>query len=106
MEWWARPLLGAAALDYGGAMSADRPDWNDDEVRNAWGLIGLYKLKPGDEHPTRKGWFLTDQLGPRQEPLWYKPPSKLGVIIRRAAMALYVLMIGGAVLATVLFGDG
>lgn len=87
-------------------MSNESPDWSDQEVRDAWTLIGLYKLQPGDEHPTKKGWFLTDQLGARKEPLWYKPPSRFSVWVQKVAFWLWVGFIGlgiaGVVLAHIL----
>lgn len=87
-------------------MTKESPDWSDQEVRDAWTLIGLYKLQPGDEHPTKKGWFLTDQLGSRKEPLWYKPPSRFSSIVQKVALWMWVgfIVMGiiGAVLAHIL----
>ncbi len=83
-------------------MTKESPDWSDQEVRDAWTLIGLYKLQPGDEHPTKKGWFLTDKLGSRKEPLWYKPPSRLSVWVRRIALWTWIGLIGTGIVVSLL----
>lgn len=46
-------------------------------------------LRVGDEHPIRKGWYLTDKIGRKGEVLWYKPPSTFSKWVRRVALATY-----------------
>lgn len=36
---------------------------------------GPYKV--GDEHRERRGWYLTNKVNRRGEPLWWKPPGKI-----------------------------
>lgn len=49
-----------------------KPNLDDPEVRQAWELIALWNLHPGDEHPTKKGWILQREIGPFGEPMWFK----------------------------------
>jgi|GEM_PF-6811732 len=51
----------------------------------------------GDEHPTRKGWFLTDRTDRHGNPLWYKPPGKLSRGFYLWGLWTYRLMFGAAV---------
>ena len=50
-------------------------------------------LRVGDEHPTQKGWFLTDQVDRRGRPLWYKPPHVAWKIIRTACWVIVGLLV-------------
>lgn len=75
-------------------------DW---DVKEAWVFVHLHRVAVGDEHPTRKGWFLKEEIGPRCEPLWYRPPSRLGIWLRRAALAVYVGLMAFAVIGTIAF---
>jgi hypothetical protein len=58
-----------------------RPDLKDPEVRQAWEMVALWDLHPGDEHPTRKGWILQKEIGPNGEPMWFKahPPWRQAI---------------------------
>lgn len=47
-------------------------------------------LRVGDEHPIRKGWYLTDKVGRQGEPLWYQPPSTFSKWVRRSAWVIYL----------------
>ena len=46
------------------------------DVAEAWAFVAIHEVAVGDEHPTRKGWFLVEELGARGEPMWYRPPSR------------------------------
>lgn len=61
---------------------------------------GPYRV--GDEHRERRGWFLTDKIGKHGEPLWYKPPSRVWVWIRRACYAIWFGCIALGVLGMIL----
>lgn len=76
----------------------------DEDVKTAWLFVALHDLHPGDEHPDRKGWFLQYERGPRDEPMWYRPPSRGGVWIQRAAWVIYVAIIGVGVAFAVILG--
>lgn len=54
----------------------------DQDVAEAWAFVALHEVWIGDEHPTRKGWFLADELGRRGEPMWYKPPHRLSLVAK------------------------
>lgn len=60
-------------------------------------------MRAGDEHPTRKGWFLTDiyRKGVRQ---WYRPPGLISRWIRRIAIVLWLGMILTGIIATIVSG--
>lgn len=62
-------------------------------------------MRPGDEHPRHPGWFFVGTRGRRGEWLWYKPPGLISRWIRRIAAWLYVLMIGSAMIAAMLFDN-
>lgn len=64
-------------------------------------MVWLWSLRPGDEHPVRKGWYLMDFEGKRGEPLWYKPPSRFGVLLRAGALRVYIAMMVIAVLCVI-----
>ena len=59
-------------------------------------------LRVGDEHPTRKGWYLTDKVSRKGEALWYKPPSAPSKWIRRVALALFALLMALGILGAIL----
>lgn len=59
-------------------------------------------LRVGDEHPIRKGWYLTDKLGKRGEPLWYQPPSPASKWVRRIALILFGLMMAAGILGALM----
>lgn len=44
----------------------------DSDVRSAWLLVAAHDLHPGDPHPTKRGWVLAEDLGPRGEPVFYR----------------------------------
>ncbi|MET3526183.1 hypothetical protein [Phenylobacterium koreense] len=48
-------------------------------------------LRVGDEHPTQKGWYLTDKVDRHGNTLWYKPPSAFSRWVRRVALVLFCL---------------
>jgi hypothetical protein len=75
----------------------------DSEVRTAWLFVAAHDLHPGAEHPTRKGWFLQYQVGPRGEPMWYRPPSLLSVWIYRMAFVLFASAMLFAVIGSIVF---
>lgn len=68
----------------------------DQDVAEAWAFVAIHEVAVGDEHPTRKGWFLVEELGPRGEPMWYRPPSRFSVWIRRVLFAVWLSAIIGA----------
>jgi len=55
-------------------------------------------LRVGDEHPIRKGWYLTDKVGRKGEVLWYKPPSTFSKWVRRMAWVIYLGLMAFAVI--------
>lgn len=59
-------------------------------------------LRVGDEHPTQKGWYLTDQVDRHGNVLWYKPPSTFSKWVRRVAAALFCLAMGLGILGALL----
>lgn len=68
----------------------------DQDVAEAWAFVALHEVWIGDEHPTRKGWFLVEEPGPRGEPMWYRPPSRLSLGVKvvgviGAALAFSIL---------------
>lgn len=66
---------------------------------------GPYRV--GDEHRTRKGWYLTDRLDRHGNPLWYKPPGVFSKWLRRIGYVLWLgpilLGVAGMVVAEFLF---
>lgn len=50
-------------------------------------IDGPYRV--GDEHRKLRGWYLTDRVGKRGEPLWYKPPHRAWKRIRRLCYAIW-----------------
>jgi hypothetical protein len=74
------------------------------DVQRAWEMVWLWKLRPGDEHPTRKGWVLQNELGEGLEPLWFKPPHPVWKVVRPVLFALWIGAILVGIVATVLFG--
>lgn len=73
------------------------------DVAEAWAFVAIHEVAVGDEHPTRKGWFLVEELGARGEPMWYRPPSRFSVWMRRVSWAIYAILIGGGAVAACLF---
>ena len=63
-------------------------------------------LRAGDEHPIRKGWYLTDKLDRKGNALWYKPPGTISKWIRRIGIGVYLGLMGIGMLAVALYGDG
>lgn len=63
-------------------------------------VSGPYRV--GDENRVKRGWFLTDRVGKRGEPLWYRPPGKVSKWIRRIGIAAYVGCIALGFIAMVL----
>lgn len=61
-------------------------------------------LRVGDEHPTKRGWFLTDQVDRHGNTLWYKPPSTFSKWVRQVALIMFLGMMGFTLLTTILFG--
>jgi hypothetical protein len=61
-------------------------------------------LRAGDEHPVRKGWYLTDRLDRFGNQLWYKPPGPISRWIRRIGIILWGLLILGGIVATLASG--
>lgn len=59
-------------------------------------------FRVGDEHPTQKGWFFTDKVGRRGEPLWYRPPGFVSRWVRRIAAAIIVVTVAGLVILDIL----
>lgn len=59
-------------------------------------------LRVGDEHPIRKGWYLTDQVDRHGNRLWYKPPSTFSRWVRRVALVLFCLMMAAGILGALL----
>ena len=57
-------------------------------------------MRPGDEHPTRKGWFLTERLDRRGNPLWYKPPARYWRWLRPALLVVWLAFILVGLIAT------
>jgi len=66
----------------------------DQDVAEAWAFVALHGVWVGDEHPTRKGWFLVEEPGPRGEPMWYRPPSRFSRAIRFVGQAAGLVLIG------------
>lgn len=85
-------------------MTPDEFDRLPKQVQQAWELVWLWRLRPGDEHPTRKGWRLQSELGDGLEPLWFKAPHPVWKVLRPALMALYVGAIAFGAMAAFLFG--
>ncbi len=87
-------------------MTPDEFDRLPMQVQQSWELVWLWKLKPGDEHPTRKGWFLQSELGNGLEPLWYRPPHPVETWFVKIVGGAYVwsiLIVGIGGLATAAF---
>lgn len=63
-------------------------------------------LRVGDEHPIRKGWFLTDKVGRHGEPLWYKPPGPVSRWIRRIGVIGYLALMALGIGSTILTNGG
>lgn len=61
-------------------------------------------LRVGDEHPVRKGWYLTDKIGRRGEPLWFKPPGPISRWIKRLGVIGYVVLMVFGVSIALLMG--
>lgn len=62
----------------------------DRDVKEAWAFVALHDVPVGGEHPTRKGWFLKQEIGSRGEPLWEKPPHPAWKWIHRACMGIWL----------------
>lgn len=75
-----------------GPMSRHRVIDADFEV-----VSGPYRV--GDEHPTERGWYFTDKVDRRGNPLWYRPPSGVSRWVRRVALTLFLLMMAGAIVS-------
>lgn len=67
-----------------------KPNLDDPEVRQAWELIALWNLHPGDQHPTKKGWILQRKIGPAGEPMWLKENPPWRVWIGRIALWVWI----------------
>ena len=76
----------------------------DQDVAEAWAFVEIHKVAVGDEHPTRKGWFLVEQIGRRGEPLWYRPPSRFSVWVKRITTILYFGIIAMGFFAAIYLG--
>lgn len=63
-------------------------------------------LRVGDEHPTRKGWYLTDQVGADGNALWFKPPGPFSRWIRRIAIFIWIAAVVLGVGSALLFDKG
>lgn len=74
------------------AMDPEQFDRLGPTQQEAWLYIAQNKLSPGDQHPIRKGWYLTNRVGNDGVPLWYKPPSRVSVWTRRIALGLWIGM--------------
>jgi hypothetical protein len=49
-------------------------------------------LRPGDEHPVRKGWYYTGRWNTGGQALWYRPPMPFWKRFLLLAAAAAVLM--------------
>lgn len=74
------------------------------KVQTAWEMVWIWGLKPGDEHPTRRGWFLRNELGEGFEPLWFRPPHRVWKWIRPVAFVVYGGLMALGITAAFLFG--
>lgn len=71
-----------------------------DDVQAARRLAAT--LKPGDEHPTRKGWYLTD-MERDGVPQWYRPPSPVWRKIHLAVLIFWGSLIAFGFVMAALF---
>lgn len=55
-------------------------------------MVARLGLRPGDEHPTRKGWYLWTDLGKRGEPLWFRPPSPVWKWVHRICIGVWLAL--------------
>lgn len=76
----------------------------DQDVAEAWAFVEIHGVGIGDEHPTRKGWYLMDGMGPRGEPMWFRPPHRLWRWLRPALLTVYLGFIGTGLLVIALLG--
>lgn len=76
----------------------------DQDVAEAWAFVALHEVWIGDEHPTRKGWFLADELGRRGEPMWYRPPSRSDKWVRRPLYFLWFAFIALGIVGALIAG--
>lgn len=74
----------------------------DEDVKRAWLLVAAHDLHPGDKHPTKRGWVLAKDLGPRGEPVFYR---EAGHAKRMQFLAecrqwapIWLLLVGGVAL--------
>lgn len=72
-------------------------------VQEAWALVAYHGLKPGDEHPTRKGWYLTGERGPDQEPLWREGRGSLGSKFRWGVLIAFFVCVAAVALGSLLY---
>lgn len=93
-------------LDRGHSLSSmdyERFERLSAQQQEAWLFVGRNNLRPGDEHPTRKGWYLTDKIGSDNVPLWYKPPHPFWRWFRIGLFTLWAGAILFAIVVTILF---
>jgi len=49
-------------------------------------------MRPGDEHPGHRGWYYTGMRDHRGNLLWYRPPGRWSLWVRRVALVAYLAL--------------
>ena len=61
-------------------------------------------FREGDEHPDKPGWYWTGKKDEHGDWLWYQPPNRYWLWVRRLAWTIWIGSIVGGILLALIFG--